>query len=96
MESVSYCSPLLYPLGRSWKAISYKLILESEASLKEITASFLQIMEENYYFFKNLKLLSFRQIRLVPKKKKQTEEKAKVVAAVWGMEFIKFHAALQI
>ena len=29
-------------------------------------------------------------------KKKQTEEKANVVAAVWGTEFIKFHAALQI
>ena len=24
-----------------------------------------------------------------------TEEKAKVVAAVWGTEFIQFHAALQ-
>ena len=29
-------------------------------------------------------------------KKKQTEEKAKVVIAVWGMEFIQFNAALQI
>ena len=27
---------------------------------------------------------------------KQTEEKAKVVAAVWGMELIQFHAPLQI
>ena len=26
----------------------------------------------------------------------KTEEKAKVVAAVWGREFIQFHAALQI
>ena len=31
-----------------------------------------------------------------PKKKKQTEENAKVVAAVWGIEFIKFLAALAI
>ena len=29
-------------------------------------------------------------------KKKQTEEKAKVVAVVWGTEFIQFHALLQI
>ena len=29
-------------------------------------------------------------------KKKQTEEKAKVVAAVWRTELIQFHAALQI
>ena len=29
-------------------------------------------------------------------KKKQTEKKAKVVAAVWGTEFIQFPAALQI
>ena len=28
--------------------------------------------------------------------RKKTEEKAKVVAAVWGTEFIQFHAALQI
>ena len=30
------------------------------------------------------------------KKKKQTEEKAKVVAAVWGTKFILVHTALQI
>ena len=29
-------------------------------------------------------------------KNKQTEEKAKVVATVWGTELIQFHAALQI
>ena len=29
-------------------------------------------------------------------KKKRTEEKAKVVAAVWGKEFLEFHAAIQI
>ena len=33
---------------------------------------------------------------MLAKKKKQTEEKAKVVAAVWGMEFNQFHAAIQI
>ena len=31
-----------------------------------------------------------------PQKKKQIDEKAKVVAAVWGTEFIQFYAALQI
>ena len=31
---------------------------------------------------------------LQSQKKKQTEEKAKVVAAVWGTRFIQFHAAL--
>ena len=30
-----------------------------------------------------------------PKKNKLTEEKAKVVAAIWVAEFIQFHAALQ-
>ena len=29
-------------------------------------------------------------------KKKQTEEKAKVIAAVWGTDFMEFHAALKI
>ena len=29
-------------------------------------------------------------------KKKQTEKKAKIVIAVWGMEFIQIHAAPQI
>ena len=33
---------------------------------------------------------------VTPIEEGKTEEKAKVVAAVWGTEFIQFHAALQI
>ena len=44
---------------------------------------------------KNDNNTGLRGVLVLTKKKKQTEEKAKVVAAVWGREFIQFHAALR-
>ena len=37
-----------------------------------------------------------RKFVSAPRNKKQTEETTKVIAAVWALEFIQFHAALQI
>ena len=53
-----------------------------------------QKQPSNHDHITNLRLTE--PIVAKPQKKKQTEEKAKVVAAVWGTEFIQFHAALQI
>ena len=66
-----------------------------EAFRKRIYSSWLQAILQNL----GRKYKIYRPVPYrggISENKKQTEEKAKVVAAVWGTEFIQFHAALQI